>query len=143
MCKSAKTANAVSEKKPDVQYRDDFRAAPEAEKDALLNKLNANSGNYSVLIFTQNFKGEKVKVTNSKGKRLYNQNVISNLKTGIAGQIRIDNRYDTYIHDNFTGNETTVEAEEAKKYKFIYLMKNPGGKNPFTITYSNTLRPLE
>lgn len=134
--------NNESKKRSDVQYRDDFKPAGTEEKNALLKNLNAEGGTYSVLIFTQNYKGERIIVSNSK-KRLYSDYTISNLKTGIAGQLRIDNTFDTKVYDNLTKRETVIEAKEAQKHKFIYLMKNPGSNNAFTITYSNTLRPLE
>jgi hypothetical protein len=47
------------------------------------------------------------------------------------------------VHDNFTKKDAIIETKEAQKHKFIYVMKNPGAENPFVITYSNTLRPLE
>lgn len=143
MCGTANKGNSTTaEKRPDVQYRDDFKSAGEAEKNKLLKDLKAEGSNYSVLIFTQNYKGQKIKVSNTN-KRLFNEYVVSNLKTGIAGKLRIDNRYDTTLYDNYDKTSTVIEAKEAQKHKFIYVMKNPGNKNPFTITYSNTLRPLE
>ncbi|NDI99518.1 hypothetical protein GWA97_10575 [Flavobacterium sp. LaA7.5] len=145
MCSTLKTGNNSTDKpkkQPDVQYRDDFKSANDAERKALLKNLKAEAANYSVLILTQNYKGEKIIISNSK-RELYSDYPISNLKTGIAQKLRIDNTLDTKVYDNFTKSETVIEAEEAKKHKYIYVMKNPGGKNAFTITYSNTLRPLE
>ena len=142
MCSAKKDTAGETTAKAQIQYKDDFRAASDKEKAALIKKLKANADNYSVLIFTNNFKGEKITASNSKG-RLYSGYPMSNLKTGIAESIRIDNTLDTRIYDNLTKQEAIVEAGEAKKHKFIYLMKNPGAKHPFVITYSNTLRPLE
>lgn len=147
MCKTAGTGTSSSKsvkvkEKAGIQYRDDFTSASEKEKAALLSDLKATGAGYSVLIFTQNFKGEKVIVSNAK-KQLYNDYTISNLKSGIAGPVRIDNSLDTKVYNNLTKKEVIIEAEEAQKHKFIYLMKNPGGKNAYTITYSNTLRPLK
>lgn len=144
MCSTLKTGSNSTDKpkkRPDVQYRDDFTSASDKEKTALLKDLKAEAKNYSVLILTQNYKGEKIIVSNSK-KKLHNDYTISNLKTGIAKLLRIDNTVDTKIYDNLTKKETVIEAKDAKKHKFIYVMKNPGSKNAFTITYSNTLRPL-
>lgn len=140
MCSTSKTAKAPA--KAEVQYKDDFRSAGDKEKSALLKKLNATGAGYSVLIFTKNYKGEKISASNSK-KTVYTGYPFSNLKTGIAEQIRIDNTVDTKIVDNLTKKEAIITAKEAQKHKFIYLMKDPGAENPFLITYSNTLRPLE
>ncbi len=147
MCKSKKTAaastTATEAGKADVQYRDDFRAATAAEKNALLKELRAYDAGYSVLIFTKGYKGEKI-VVSTAGKTVYSGNFISNMKTGIAAPIRIQNSADTKVYDNFAKQEVIIPAEEAKKHKYIYLMKDNSRKgNPFMITYSNTLRPLK
>lgn len=140
MCGTSKSVTASA--KPEVQYKDDFKSADEKEKSALLKKLKATGSGYSVLIFTKNYKGEKIVTSNAK-KTLHSANMISNLKTGIADQIRIDNSVDTKVYDHLTKKEAIISAKEAQKYKYIYLMKNPGADNPFMITYSNTLRPLD
>lgn len=143
-CKSTKATTKADTKpeKPEVQYRDDFRSASDKEKAAVLKKLKANGANYSVVIFTQNYIGEKITAANAK-KQLYSGYAISNLGTGIADKIRIDNTLDTTIYDRSDNKQVVIEAKEAQKYKFIYVKKNPGSKTPFTVTYSNTLRPLE
>lgn len=140
-CSTSKSSKGSA--KPEVQYKDDFRSASDKEKAALLKKLNAAGESYSVLILTQNFKGEQIIVSNEK-KTLYKEYPISNLKTGVADQIRIDNTIDTKVYDNLTKKEAVITAKEAKKHKYVYIMKNPQGSgSTFRITYSNTLRPLE
>src|SRR5690349_792710 len=86
MCKSAKTATGSApeaEEKVKVQYKDDFRAASAKEKAALLKELKASAAKYSIVVFTQNFKGEKVTIANANSQ-LYSGYALSNLKTGIA-----------------------------------------------------------
>ena len=142
MCSTKKSTTGNTTAKAQVQYKDDFRAASDTEKKGLLAKLKATGENHSVLIFTNNFKGEKITASNAKGQ-LYSGYPMSNLKTGIAGSIRIDNAMDTRIYDNLTKKEAVIEAKESQKHKFIYVMKDKNAANPFVITYSNTLRPLE
>jgi len=149
MCKSKQSATATSAtevaaaEKKQVQYRDDFRSVSGTERKAFLKNLKAEAANYSVLILTKGYKGEGIQVSNTK-KVLYSGNAISNLKTGVAEQLRIDNTVDTKVFDSFTKKSVILEAAETKKHKFIYLMKDNSDKSsPFTITYSNTLRPLE
>jgi len=143
MCKSTNSATKAEEKPvTEVRYKDDFQSADATEKKALLSSLKATGKGYSVLIFTKNYKGEKIVASNTS-KKLYSGYVISDPKTGIADKTRIDNSLDTRIYDNYTKKEMVIEAKEAQKYKFIYLMKNPGGESTFIVTYSNTLRPLE
>jgi hypothetical protein len=149
MCKSkqaansGKTADKDKTEKTNIQYRDDFRAVSKTEREAFLKGLKATEKNYSVLIFTRGYKGEGIQVSNEK-KIFFSSNVISNLKTGIAEEIRIDNTMDTKVFDSYTKKSVILESEETKKHKFIYLMKdNKNKENPFSITYSNTLRPLK
>ena len=125
-----------------VQYRDDFRAASDAQKKKFLNELNANGANYAVVVLTKGFKGESVTVFNEKGT-LYKGTVITNLGNGIAYTLRIDNTINTTITDKISSKEAVIESKKAKQYKFIYVMKdNAAAKNPYKITYSNTLRPM-
>ena len=50
----------------------------------------------------------------------------------------------SYIISSDNNNVYLVlKTKDTQKHKYIYLMKDPGGPNPFIITYSNTLRPLE
>jgi len=145
MCGSSKKVSAdgtTTILKPNVQYRDDFKSASNAEKNALLKALKATGKNYSVLVFTKAYKGEKVTVTGGD-KKIFSGYLISNLKTGVAEKVRIDNTFDTKVADESNKIEVTIEAEKAKDYKYIYLLKDTTGKgDPFMITYSNTLRPL-
>lgn len=147
MCKSkqaaadAKTTDGAPAK-TNVQYRDDFKAAPDSYRIDFLKHMKANDDEYSVVIFTRGYKGEGIQVSNEK-KILYSGNIISNLKTGVGHKVRIDNTIDTKIFDSFTKKSIILESKEAKKHKFIYIMKDNANKaNPFMITYSNTLRPL-
>lgn len=149
MCKSkqAATTTAAAEEikveKTNVQYRDDFRATADKNRVALLKDLKATEKNYSVLIFTKGYKGEGIQVSN-ENKVLFSGNVISNLKTGIANTIRIDNNLDTKIFDSFTKKSVILELKDTKKYKYVYVLKDNSNKeSPFSITYSNTLRPLK
>lgn len=144
MCKPAATHSATEiPVKKNVQYRDDFRSAPETVKKKVLQDLKAAEDQYSVLIFTKSYKGEKIVVTNEKAT-LYSGSPITNLKTGIAHKIRIENKLDTKIYDDYIKKEVVIDTYEAQKHKFIYLMKDPSNpKKPYLITYSNTLRPLD
>lgn len=141
-CSSKK--NVVEEKKePAVQYRDDFRSVSQSTKKKFLSEMKATGETASVMILTKGFKGEKVTVVNEK-KSIYSGVPISNLSTGIAGYITIDNTVDTKITDESSKKEAVIDVKNAKKHKFIYVMKDPSQQgNPYIITYSNTLRPLK
>lgn len=125
-----------------VHYRDDFRSVSDNQKKQFLTELNANGENFSVLILTKGFKGEPVTIVNEK-KTLYKGTTITNLGNGIAHSLRIDNTLATTISDKISNKEVLIESKKAKLYKFIYVMKdNAEIKNPYKITYSNTLRPM-
>ncbi len=140
-CSSKKTS--VTERKEAlIQYRDDFRSVSDAGKKKFLTEMKANGETASVLILTKGFKGEDVVVTNEK-KTLYKGNPISHLETGIAGYLTIDNTLVTRISDKLSEKEAVIDPENARKHKFVYVMKDHAQQgNPYVITYSNKLRPL-
>lgn len=141
-CSSKKTV-AEEKKAPTVQYRDDFRAVSEAGRKKFLTEMKATSETASVLILTKGFKGEDVVIGNEK-KTLYKGNPISHLETGIAGYITINNTVATRITDKLSKKEAVIDSENARKHKFVYVMKDPAQQgNPYVITYSNKLRPLK
>jgi len=140
---SSKKVVPEEKKEPTIQYRDDFRSVSDAAKKKFLTEMKANGETASVLILTKGFKGEKVTVGNEK-KSLYSGIPISNLSTGIAGYITIDNTIDTRLTDELSKTEAVIDVKNAKKYKFIYVMKDHAQQgNPYVITYSNKLRPLK
>ncbi|ESU21679.1 hypothetical protein FCR2A7T_01340 [Flavobacterium cauense R2A-7] len=139
---SSKKAPVTERKEAVIQYRDDFRSVSETGKRKFLTEMKANGETASVLILTKGFKGEDVVVTNEK-KTLYKGNPISHLETGIAGYLTIDNTLATRISDKLSEKEAVIDPENARKYKFVYVMKDYAQQgNPYLITYSNKLRPL-
>jgi hypothetical protein len=142
-CASKKTVAEEIKTGPTVQYRDNFRSVSDKTKKAFLTELDATGKDASVLILTKGFKGESVTISNEK-KLLYKGNPITKPESGIGGCIRIDNGVPTKVSDALTKQEALIDTENAKKYKFIYVMKdNAKQGNPYTITYSHKLRPME
>lgn len=125
-----------------AQVRDDFRSVSDKTKDSYLQGMKATDDQYSVVILTQGFKGENITVKND-AKSFYYGMTMSNLSTGIAKSIRVDNAKDFTIYDSFTKGDVTISSDNAKMFKFIYIMKNNNNKEtPFKVTFSNTLRPV-
>lgn len=125
-----------------AQVRDDFRSVSDQSRDSYLKGMNATAPNYAVIILTKGFKGENISIKN-EDKSFYKAMTMSDLKSGIAKSVRIDNSKDLVIHDTFTGGEITLLSDHAKMFKFIYIMKNNANKEtPFKVTFSNTLRPV-
>lgn len=140
---SSKKVIVDEKKEPVIQYRDDFRSVSDAGRKKFLTEMKANDETASVLILTKGFKGEDVVIANEK-KSLYKGNPISHLETGIAGYITIDNTLATRISDKLSKKEAVIDSENARKHKFVYVMKDHAQQgNPYVITYSNKLRPLQ
>lgn len=126
-----------------IQYRDDFKSISDKEKLSFLKENNATSENKSVVLLTQGFKGEKIMIKQND-KTIYSSYPITNLNTKIADYIAFSNAYEVIVFDNFTKKEIQIPSDKSKKYKFIYLMKEYKDSNiKYSITYSNTLRPLK
>ncbi|MDR0229428.1 MAG: hypothetical protein LBI72_10235 [Flavobacteriaceae bacterium] len=124
-----------------AQVRDDFRSVSESSKNNYLKGMNATDSKYSVVVLTQGYKGENITIKNN-GKNIYHSMTMSDLKTGIAKSVRVDNTHDIVLSDNYTKGSLTIASDHAKMFKFIYVMKNNGNKEtPFKVTFSNTLRP--
>ncbi|VXC26944.1 conserved hypothetical protein [Flavobacterium sp. 9AF] len=126
-----------------TQYRDDFRSISEKEKEVFLKQYHATSSDKSVLILTQGYKGEKI-TAKQEEKPIYSNYPITNLKTKLADYFAFSNESNLFIYDQFSKKEIVIPSDKAKKYKFIYLLKKyKGDTADFSITYSNTLRPLK
>ncbi len=125
-----------------AQVRDDFRSVSEKTKENYLRGMRATEPQYAVVILTKGYKGENIRLKGDE-KTYFNGMTMSDLKTGIAKSVRVDNSKDLVIHDNFTGKSLTIESDHLKMFKFIYIMKNNSDKEvPFRVTFSNTLRPV-
>lgn len=140
-CTSKKAATEKAAE-PVVQYRDDFKSVSEKSKINFIKNLKATKDQYSVILLTKGFMGEEITFFNGE-KVLYKGNPISHLETGIAGYFRINNNLTSRITDKYSKKEAIIDIENAKKHKFIYIMKDNALENPYKITYSNTLRPLK
>lgn len=125
-----------------AQVRDDFRSVSEKSKEDYLKGMKATEDTYSVVILTKGFKGENITISNQE-QSFYKAMTMSDLKSGIAKSIRVDNSTDFIVQDGFTEGSLTVSSDHAKMFKFIYIMKNNADKEtPFKVTFSNTLRPV-
>ncbi len=125
------------------QTRNDFKSVSESTKDKFLVQKNATSVSKSVLILTQGFKGEKIKVQQN-GKTIYSEYPISHIKTKYADSFTFDNSADLLVIDNFSKEEITIDSKKINGHKFVYLMKYlDGEKTKYKITLSDKLRPLQ
>lgn len=122
------------------QVRNDFRAVSDSAKKKFLDGYNAADSKYSILFFTQGFNGENFEVTNNKDV-IYKGSILTNKKTGLAKNMRVDNTTTIKIYDKETKKTIEINNNKAQKHKFIYLMKTNGTDNKYTITYSDKLRP--
>lgn len=127
----------------ETNFRDDFKGMEANEVAVFLKKNKASSKERSVLFLTQGFKGEKIVITQGI-KTVYSSYPISNLNTRIADFFSVDNQNNLVIQDVFSKKEIIINSKNAKKHKFIYVMKIYEAKAvKYKITYSNTLRILK
>lgn len=124
---------------PKVIYTDDLcKSVFEHTEDNFIDLLKATEKNYSVVIFTAVFKGEKIILKNNQ-EILYNDS-IKDIGNGFSKAIRVDNRFDVEIKEIEKDYIFTLKREQLKDHKYIYIKKDMfKKKRPYTITYSNTL----
>lgn len=124
------------------QTRNDFKSVDESTKENFLEKKGATTNNKSVLILTQGFKGEKIKITQDE-KTIYSKYPITNLKTKYADSFSFNNTSDLIFYDGFTKNEITIESNKLNGSKFVYIMKYlDDDKTKYRITLSDNLKDL-
>lgn len=123
------------------QVRNDFRAVSDSAKKKFLDGYNASDSKYSILFFTQGYRGENIEVTNDKNV-IYKGSVLTNKSTGLAKNMRVDNTTTIKIYDKETKKSIEIDNKKAQKHKFIYVMKGDiNSDKPYTITFSDHLRP--
>lgn len=151
MCKSKKNTTDLSkvEEKEKVekiyyteQTRNDFRAVSEKVQKKFLKDYKADTPEYAILFFTKGFNGEKIEVRNEE-EIIFVDGVTTDKKTGLAKNMRINVTIDTEIYDKATKKKIYVKSEKVGKHKFIYIMKDTDGEQPYKITYSDKLRPAK
>ncbi|MBA5792350.1 hypothetical protein H1R17_07425 [Flavobacterium sp. xlx-214] len=123
------------------QVKNDFRAVTENAQYKFLEAYKATDKQYSILFFTQGFNGDDVVVKNND-ETIFKGSVLTNKKTGLAKNMRINNTEETSIYDKSTKKTIYIKGDKARKHKFIYVMKgNADEDKPYKITYSDKLRP--
>ena len=151
MCKSKKNvtdATKIEEKEKTEkiyyteQTRNDFRSVSEKVQKKFLKDYKADTPEYAILFFTQGFNGEKLEVKNEE-EVIFTDHVTTDKTTGLAKNMRINRNLDTEIYDRETKKKIYVKAEKASKHKFVYIMKDTNGEQPYKITYSDKLRPAK
>nr|WP_317631779.1 hypothetical protein [uncultured Flavobacterium sp.] len=139
---TTKSGESIEVNTNNVYFRDDFTKVSDQTKADFLSKHKANSDAYSMLILTSGYKGEIVKV-NSTSSKIYEGTTYTVKSNGIAGYMRVKNSDDILITDDYTKQTALISADHLKKYKFVYVLKdNANKKQPYKITFSNSLRPL-
>lgn len=151
MCKSKKNttdSTKVDEKKKNEkiyyieQTRNDFRAVSEKVQKKFLKDYKADTPEYAILFFTKGFNGEKIEVRN-EDEIIFVDGITTDKTTGLAKNMRINVTLDTEIYDSATKKRIYVKTEKVGKHKFVYIMKDTDGEQPYKITYSDKLRPAK
>jgi hypothetical protein len=151
MCKSKKNGSDISkkdekEKTEKIYYteqtKNDFRAVSDKVQKKFLKDYKADTEEYAILFFTKGFNGEELTVKNEEGE-IFKAPVYTDKASGLAKNMRIKSTIETEIYDKETKKKIYIKPESVGKNKFIYIMKDASGEKPYTITYSNKLRPAK
>lgn len=126
-------------KSPQVDYVKYNKDLSDSAVKKFLKDLDAEENNYSVLIFTQQFNGENIKVTNDN-KVIYDDSLKTIEGLGLAKQFRINNFLRTVITEKNTGYSFSLKKKDLLKYKYVYIEKDVLKNSRYHINYSNTLR---
>lgn len=110
---------------------------PEHAKEMLLEKLNGESSDKSVVVFTARFDNDTIKIINNK-EVVFEERVETDPMTGLSALWVISNESPVEIQIlREKLKKIPLKPEHLKKYKFVYISRNPFKKNRYTLEYSN------
>lgn len=151
MCKSKEIGSDGSRKEEKTksekiyyteQTKNDFRAVSDKVQKKFLKDYKADTEEFAILFFTKGFNGELITVKNEEGE-IFKDIVFTDKETGLAKNMRIKSAVETEIYDKGTKKKIYIKPESVGKHKFIYIMKDTSGEQPYKITYSDKLRPAK
>ena len=110
---------------------------PEHAKKMLLEKLGGENSDKSVVVFTARFDNDTIKIINNK-EVVFEERVETDPMTGLSTLWVISNETQVEIQI-LRGKlkKIPLKTEHLKKYKFVYISRNPYKKNRYTLEYSN------
>ncbi|MDB9384709.1 hypothetical protein PN465_21190 [Nodularia spumigena CS-584] len=126
---------------PRIEYVEYERKVNETSKNLILSKLDASDSKYSILLFTEVFENDILKVENGD-LTIFQDTVVSDPSLGLAKSIRVVNLEDIKVTDVLRNYSFTLKKSININYKYIYISKEKYQTNIYKVTYSNSLRPF-
>lgn len=107
-----------------------------AEKN-ILQKLNADTNDKSVIVFTSGFDNDTIKII-SGSKNIFEKSLKTDDRIGFSTLSTINNEEKIEVQI-FTGNliQIFLKQKDLKKYKFVYISRSVLKKNKYKLEYSN------
>lgn len=124
---------------PKIMYTEYKYSISKTSENQILESLDAKDSIYSVLIFTEVFKNDILKVQNGK-EVIFQDTISSDSSLGLAKSLRVFNHEDILITDISLDYSFILKKSKNMKYKYIYIEKKKYENNEYTVTYSNTHR---
>ena len=110
---------------------------PEHAKKILLEKLGGENSDKSVVVFTARFDNDTIKIINNK-EVVFEERVETDPMTSLSTLWVISNETPVEIQIlREKLKKIPLKPEHLKKYKFVYISRNPFKKNRYTLEYSN------
>ena len=118
-------------------FNDSDIGLPKHAKKMLLEKLDGENIDKSVVVFTARFDNDTIKIINNK-EVVFEVRVETDPITGLSALWVISNETPVEIQI-LRGKlkKIPLKLEHLKKYKFVYISRNPFKKNRYTLEYSN------
>lgn len=127
---------------PKINYTEYKRTISDSSRNKFLKDLEAKDSVYSVILFTEVFKDDQLKVKNGESI-IFDDKITSDAVLGLAKVVRIINQEDVEITDVDLNYSFILKKKNNQKYKFIYITKKKYENNQYLVTYSNSLRGFQ
>ncbi len=110
---------------------------PEHAKKMLLQKLDGESSDKSVLVFTAWFEKDTIRVLNNN--KIIKEDIVNTTpQTGLGGFQVVSNK--TPVEVQILSNKVLkfyLNKQYLQKYKFVYISRNVDKRNKLILEYSN------
>ncbi|MNJ97999.1 hypothetical protein D3C87_157570 [compost metagenome] len=126
-------------KSPKVEFKEYEKTVSDASINDYLKQLNAIDDEYSVLMFTSGFNGEKMIVMNGS-ESIWNDKLTSVQGLGWAKSFRVHNEKTIEITDVNNDYHFVLKPKKGKKFKYIYIQRQSLENVKYVIIYSNSMR---
>lgn len=123
-----------------VEFDNSNEENPEPMK-SFLKDFKATDNNFSILMFTTGFEGEKLKISNCDNV-IFNSAMKTNERQPVAEILRIENTCMTKVRDVGHHIKFELKSDLLRQYKFVYVSKDYNRNKRYIIVYSNKFKRI-